>query len=125
MAKKATRKRAAAAKPAGGMTTLMVGEEGHPTTLALGEEHHPTTLAFGEEGPTIFFGEHHPTTLALGEEGPTIYMGEHPPSNPLIEHPSNVIAEQFGGIIDPGGPVEQQKVKAAAKKAARKRKSKK
>ena len=105
MAKKATRKRAAAAKAFGGLTTLMVGEEGHPTTLALGEEHHPTTLVFGEEGPTIFFGEHHPTTLALGEEGPTIFMGEHPPSNPLIEHPSNVIAEQFGGIIDPGGPV--------------------
>jgi hypothetical protein len=125
MAKKATRKRAAAAKALGGLTTLMLGEEGHPTTLALGEEHHPTTLVFGEEGPTIFFGEHHPTTLALGEEGPTIFMGEHPPSNPLIENPSNVIAEQFGGIIDPGGPVERQKVTAAAKTVARKRKKKK
>lgn len=120
MAKKTTRKRTAAVKAPGGLTTLMVGEEGHPTTLALGEEIHPTTLALGEEGPTAFYGEH-PTTLAIGEEGPTIYIGEHPPSNPLIEHPSNLIAEQFGGIIDPGGPVEQ-KIKAVAKKTARKRK---
>jgi hypothetical protein len=122
MAKKAVRK-PSAKKAAGMMTTLMVGEEHPPTTLALGEEIHPTTLALGEEGPTIFMGEH-PTTLALGEEHPTLYYGEHPPSNPLIEHPSNVIAEQFGGIIDPGGPVEQ-KVKAAPKATARKRKRKK
>jgi hypothetical protein len=116
MAKKARRKTPAAAKVPVGMTTLIVGEEGgHPTTLALGEEVHPTTLIYGEE--------HHPTTFLVGEEGPTYFYGEHGPSNPLIENPSNLVAEQFGGIIDPGGPVEQ-KVTAAAKKTARKRKKK-
>ena len=119
MAKKASRKKAsrtkAAAKIPSGMTTLIVGEEGgHPTTLALGEEIHPTTLVFGEE--------HHPTTYLIGEEGPTIFVGEHPPSNPLIEHPSNVVAEQFGGIIDPGGPVERQTRTAAVKGAAKRKK---
>jgi hypothetical protein len=115
MAKKASRKKAARAKIPSGMTTLIVGEEGgHPTTLALGEEIHPTTLVFGEE--------HHPTTYLIGEEGPTIFVGEHPPSNPLIEHPSNVVAEQFGGIIDPGGPVERQTRTAAVKGAAKRKK---
>ena len=101
MAKK--RKAAAAARGAATMTTLIYGEEGiHPTTLHYGEEIHPTTLAIGEEGPTYFYGE-------------------HPPSNPLIENPSNLIAEQFGPITDPGGPVERQ-ARAAVKSAPKRRK---
>jgi hypothetical protein len=115
MAKKASRKKAARAKVPSGMTTLIVGEEGgHPTTLALGEEIHPTTLAFGEEI--------HPTTLIYGEEHPTLYFGEHGPSNPLVENPSNLIAEQFPNIGDPGGPVERQA--AVAVKSAPKRRKK-
>src|SRR5690348_17226175 len=104
MAKKASRKKAARAKVPSGMTTLIVGEEGgHPTTLALGEEIHPTTLIYGEEHPTLYFGE-------------------HGPSNPLVENPSNLIAEQFPNIGDPGGPVERQA--AVAVKSAPKRRKK-
>jgi len=104
MAKKASRKKAARAKVPSGMTTLIVGEEGgHPTTLALGEEIHPTTLIYGEEHPTLYFGE----------QGP---------SNPIVENPSNLIAEQFPNIGDPGGPVERQA--AVAVKSAPKRRKK-
>src|SRR6185503_10152437 len=104
MAKKASRKKAARAKVPSGMTNLIVGEEGgHPTTLAFGEEIHPTTLIYGEEHPTLYFGE-------------------HGPSNPLVENPSNLIAEQFPNIGDPGGPVERQA--AVAVKSAPKRRKK-
>ncbi|MEP7031449.1 MAG: hypothetical protein ABI830_10995 [Pseudolabrys sp.] len=126
MAKKARR---SAAKAKQIMTTLAIGEEGvHPTTLVYGEEGSPTTHLLGEElhPTTLHLGEEgiHPTTILLGEEHihTTVLLGEEGPSNPTAEHPSNVIAEQFGPIIDPGGPVERLAAVAKGQAARRKKK---
>jgi len=114
MAKRAVKR---AAKKAGTVSTLVVGEETiiSPTTVPIGEE---TTFIAGEGQTTLRVGEEHLTTLRVGEEGviyTTLVVGEEGGLGPV----SDLVAENFPWL-DPGGPVENP-VRTAATARSRKR----